>query len=93
MLRVVAAIEGLSYVLLLFVAMPLKYAWAMPQPVRVLGMLHGVLFIAYLAAVVRAARARKWDGLSIAHALAASVVPFGTVTLDASLREEEREAS
>jgi integral membrane protein len=90
MLRVIAGLEGLSYVLLVFVAMPLKYGWDTPQPVRLVGMIHGVLFLAYLGAVARAARDRRWDGLAIAHALAASVVPFGTVTLDATLRDEER---
>ena len=89
-LRVIAGIEGLSYVLLVFVGMPLKYAWSIPQPSRMLGMAHGILFVLYVIAVVRAARAQKWERLTIAQALAASVVPFATITLDASLREEER---
>lgn len=93
MLRAVAALEGLSYVLLVFVAMPLKYGWDMPQPVRILGMAHGALFLAYLVAVLRAARARRWEWLAIAHALSASVVPFGTLSLDAALRDEERSAA
>ena len=89
MLRVIAAVEGLSYVLLVFVAMPLKYGWEMPQPVRILGMAHGALFLAYLVAVARAARAGRWDWLAIAHALSASVVPFGTLSLDEALRDRE----
>lgn len=90
LLRIVAGLEGLSYAALVFVAMPLKYGWGEPTMVRVLGMLHGLLFFAFLGAVARAARAHRWDALAISHALAASVIPFGTITLDATLREQER---
>lgn len=92
MLRVIGALEGISFVLLIFVAMPLKYAWEMPTPVRALGMAHGVLFLAYLALVARAARVRGWDRLAIAHAVGAALVPFATLTLDGWLRDEERAA-
>jgi integral membrane protein len=49
--RTVAWIEGLSYVALLFIAMPLKYFADLPLAVRVVGMAHGVLFIAYVVLV------------------------------------------
>jgi len=49
-LRVVSALEGLSYLLLVFVAMPLKYGFGWPLGVRVSGMGHGWLFIAFVAA-------------------------------------------
>jgi integral membrane protein len=50
-LRAVALLEGVSYLLLLFVAMPLKYFWEMPLAVRIVGSLHGMLFIVFLAAL------------------------------------------
>ena len=50
--RVISAIEGLSYVLLVFIAMPLKYGLDLPQMVKVLGMAHGVLFMAFVLALV-----------------------------------------
>ena len=46
--RTLVMIEGLSYLLLLFVAMPMKYLFAMPLVVRVVGMTHGLLFIGYI---------------------------------------------
>jgi integral membrane protein len=50
-LRFVGFVEGVSYLVLLFIAMPLKYWAGMPLAVRVVGMLHGVLFILFFAAV------------------------------------------
>ena len=49
--------EGISFIILLGIAMPLKYMYAMPLPVRVVGMLHGVLFIWYVIALLQARRA------------------------------------
>ena len=51
-LRLAGLLEGWSFVVLLFIAMPLKYAAGQPEAVRVVGMAHGVLFLAYLAAIL-----------------------------------------
>lgn len=77
----VAFVEGLSYLALLFIAMPLKYLADMPLAVRVVGMAHGILFIAYVLLVTllvaRGTQSAKW-GL---WALCLSVIPFGTFAL------------
>jgi integral membrane protein len=82
-LRVVGFLEGVSFLVLLGIAMPLKYVWEEPQAVRVVGMAHGVLFIAYVAAAVQAWLAYDWSWKRAALVVAASLVPFGTFYADA----------
>ena len=85
-LRIVGMMEGASFLLLLGVAMPLKYLAGMPQMVSVVGMLHGILFMLYVAAVFQAGMELRWPMRRIAAALAASVLPFGPFVFDAHLR-------
>lgn len=89
-LRVVGFFEGVSYLLLLGVAMPLKYVAGRPEAVRVLGMAHGVLFIAFVLLVFIVAMQRKWGLRWIAGALVASLLPFGTFVLDRQLARDAR---
>ncbi|MCY1031740.1 DUF3817 domain-containing protein [Corallococcus sp. BB11-1] len=86
--RAVAFWEGLSFLVLLLIAMPLKYMMGMPQGVRVVGMAHGVLFMAYLYTLLMAAIEYRWGVKRIVVAFAASLVPGGTFWLDAQLRGE-----
>jgi integral membrane protein len=88
LLRLVALLEGSSFLILLFVAMPLKYLAGMPLAVRVVGSIHGALFIAFVVALYRAARARDWPRRRSVTALVASILPFGTFVFDATLRRE-----
>ncbi len=88
-LRAVSAIEGLSYVLLVFVAMPLKYGFDMPQFVRVMGMAHGVLFIAFSLALVLAWRERGWGVGRPSGLMAWSLLPLGALQIERLLRHEE----
>jgi integral membrane protein len=74
-LRLVGYLEGLSYIALLGIAMPLKYVWDFPEAVRYLGALHGALFIIYVAAAIRTARAARWPAMDLIEALAVSVFP------------------
>lgn len=92
-LRLVGLLEGLSFLLLLGVAMPLKYVWGQPQAVRVVGSLHGLLFVVYAFAVLHAWIARRWPIDRAIVAMIAAVVPFGTFVFDRSLRREEAEAA
>jgi integral membrane protein len=87
--RYVAYIEGISYVLLLFVAMPLKYFAGLPLAVRIVGMAHGVLFIAYVVTLALAASQVGWSVRKSALAFLASLVPFATFPLERRLRAEE----
>ncbi len=76
-------LEGTSFLLLLGLAMPLKYFWGQPEWVRVIGMAHGVLFIAYLAAALQAAIDEGWSVTRTGLVMAASFLPFGTFYVDA----------
>jgi integral membrane protein len=80
--------EGISFLLLLGVAMPLKYLAGMPQMVLVVGSLHGFLFILYVATLLQARSALKWPRRKLHHGLIASVLPFGPFVFDARLRKE-----
>src|SRR5215211_5033483 len=84
--RAVGYAEGVSFLVLLGIAMPLKYLAQLPQPVLVVGWVHGILWLLYL---VTAARAAYWDGWSFRHlfwAGVASVLPFGPFVFDRWLR-------
>ena len=87
-LRLVAFLEGSSFVLLLFVAMPLKYLAGYPLAVRIAGSIHGALFLLFLVALYRAAEGRAWPFRRSVTAFVASLLPFGTFVFDASLRRE-----
>ncbi|MFD2170402.1 DUF3817 domain-containing protein [Tumebacillus lipolyticus] len=87
-LRAIGWVEGVSFLVLLLIAMPMKYWMDIPGPVTVVGAIHGVLFILYILAVVQAAVVHKWSLKWIVGALIASSVPFGTFVLDARLRRK-----
>jgi integral membrane protein len=89
--RWVAIIEGISFVLLLFVAMPLKYILEMPLAVRIAGAAHGVLFLMFCGALFRVALERRWPVSRWALAFGSSLVPFGTFAFDRSVTRELRE--
>ncbi len=87
-LRAIALVEGVSYLLLLGIAMPLKYFAGFPEAVKVVGWAHGLLFVLYLMAVAEVTVARRWRFVRILGAFVAALVPFGTFVLDARLRRE-----
>jgi integral membrane protein len=82
-LRIVGILEGISFLLLLFVAMPLKYLADQPLAVRYVGMAHGVLFLLYLLAIVPVALDHRWSWKTIGLAVLASVLPAGPFVFDA----------
>ena len=86
--RKVAFWEGISYVILLFIAMPLKYGASMPMAVKVVGMAHGILFIAYCACLALAALSLRWSPQRSFLAFLVSLIPFATFLFDKSLRSE-----
>lgn len=77
LLQRVAEVEGASLLLLLFVAMPLKYAAGLSLAVRVVGMVHGVLFLALLSVAFRAWVEKAAPGAHVLKTLGWSLVPFG----------------
>ncbi len=92
-LRIIGLIEGISFLVLLLIAMPLKYKFGIPEVVKVVGWLHGILFIAYILAVFLAIRAMRWNWFSVLVALAASLIPIGTFILDRQLKRRQLEFS
>ena len=90
-LRVVGILEGVSFLVLLCIAMPLKYIFAFPDAVKIVGWGHGVLFMAYIPAVFIARKAMNWNFAWTMLALAASLVPLGTFVLDRYLLQREKE--
>jgi integral membrane protein len=90
-LRLIGFIEGVSFLILLLVAMPLKYYLDFPMAVKITGWIHGVLFILYIAAVFLAMKAMQWNWFSVLVALGASLIPIGTFVLDSSLKKRELE--
>jgi integral membrane protein len=91
-LRLLAFVEGVSLLLILFVSMPLKYFYNTPGPNKVIGMVHGLLFLLYVLAVIQAKIEWRWSGRKTALALLASVIPFGTFWADARLFREPKES-
>jgi integral membrane protein len=87
-LRTVALLEGSSFLVLLFIAMPLKYLAGLPLAVRIVGSVHGLLFLLFMAALYRAARQRHWPLRRSLVAFVSGIVPFGTFIFDRSLRRE-----
>ena len=75
--KYVSILEGLSFILLLFIAMPLKYIWEMPQMVQQVGMAHGVLFIAYVMGAIWLFKPLNWNFKELLIILGCSLVPFG----------------
>lgn len=81
-LRIIAFLEGLSFALLLFVGVPLKYFGENEALVKMLGMPHGVLFMAYIVLVIVVRADEKWDLKSAFLILISSIIPFGTFWAD-----------
>jgi integral membrane protein len=90
-LRLIGFIEGVSFLVLLLIAMPLKYFLDFPMAVKITGWIHGILFMLYVAAVFMAVKAMQWNWFYVLVALAASLIPIGTFILDTSLRKREQE--
>ena len=80
--RIIAFLEGVSYILLLFIATPIKYIMEEPKYVKILGMPHGLLFIAYIVLAVIVGAHLKWKSKVMRNVLLASIIPFGTFYID-----------
>ncbi len=86
--RLVAILEGISYLVLLFIAMPMKYIWHLPLAVKYTGWAHGVLFVLYMLLLLLVWIELKWKFSKVLWAFVASLIPFGTFILDKQLQEE-----
>lgn len=86
--RRIALAEGVSFILLLM-AMPFKYLYGHPEGVKVIGWIHGILFILYIVLLLKVWRANNWTLKRGFMAFLASLLPFGTFVLDINLQKEE----
>ena len=92
-LRRIALIEGVSFLLLLGIAMPLKYMAGMPMAVKVVGWVHGALFVIFCAALLQTMILAGWPILRGVLVFIASVVPFGPFLIDKKMIAWEQEAA
>ena len=81
-LRILAYLEGVSFLLLLMLTMPLKYFMGLREPNMIIGLIHGLLFIAYVIAVIQIKFDQNWTYKKTFLALLAAVIPFGTFWAD-----------
>ncbi len=89
--RKISIVEGLSFLILLFIAMPLKYVFDMPMAVKVVGWAHGVLFVLYIYVIFPTARKLDWSFSKTLLGLIAAVLPFGPFIFDRNLKKQEKE--
>ena len=80
--RVISYLEGISYILLLFIAVPIKYYANDPSLVKLLGMPHGLLFVAYVILSLVSSKKYRWSPKKTLVVLISSVIPFGTFYVD-----------
>ena len=80
--------EAISFLVLVLIAMPLKYVADMPMAVKVVGWAHGVLFIAYMVSLAVVAFRLKWDELKIIYGFVAALVPFGPFLFERWLKKQ-----
>jgi integral membrane protein len=85
--RLVAFLEGLSYILLLLVAVPIKYSSGEAFFVKMLGMPHGILFVLYIAIALVLRIDNQWIKNNFLVVLIASVIPFGTFVVDFKFKQ------
>ncbi|TCB48948.1 DUF3817 domain-containing protein [Acinetobacter sp. ANC 4779] len=85
-LRVIGLLEGVSFLLLLLIAMPMKYLLDNPILVKYVGMGHGVLFMLFLIVLFTVCEKQKWSIQIFILGLIASILPFGTFVFDRKLK-------
>ncbi|KAA3439504.1 DUF3817 domain-containing protein [Rufibacter hautae] len=87
--RSIAILEGISFLVLLLIAMPMKYLAGIPEPVKYVGWAHGVLFVLFVGLLLQVWVTYKWSFWKVVLAFVASLLPFGTFVLDRKIGQEE----
>ncbi len=88
--RIISIIEGLSYLILVFIAMPIKYIGHNPLPVRISGMAHGILFIIFVVFLYLAMKKYKWENKNSIKIFIYSLIPFGFIAIENILKKIKR---
>jgi len=91
-LRLIGMCEAISFLLLLGVAMPLKYLAGMPLAVKLVGWAHGVLFVAFVMLILPAISQAGWPLRRAVLLFGAALVPFGPFFADRSLKDAQRKS-
>ena len=92
-LRAIGIVEGISYLVLLGVAMPLKYFADMPLAVTYFGWAHGVLFVLFCLALLEVKLEHKWTVKRCLVPFIAALLPFGPFVIDKKLKAEDEAAA
>ncbi|OAV44972.1 DUF3817 domain-containing protein [Lewinella sp. 4G2] len=87
--RLLGIIEGISFLLILGITMPLKYIYDQPEPNKIAGMIHGALFIFYCAGALMFYWQRKWPVWKLLALWGAAIIPFGTFVADWKLLADQ----
>lgn len=85
--KIISLLEGLSYILLLFIAVPIKYLQNNPEYVKLLGMPHGLLFVVYILLAVMLKYELNWKGKDFLMVCFLSILPFGTFFVGKYLKD------
>lgn len=93
LLRKVGIAEGVSFLLLLLIAMPLKYFMGMPLAVKVTGSAHGALFVLYVGLAYYAKEIYNWPFKKFIMAFMSAWLPLGTFFFDARLKKDQEQLS
>ena len=86
--RLISFIEGISFLVLVFIAMPLKYLAGIPLAVKIAGMTHGILFILFVIALVMAYKKYSWNNSLTFKLFVYSVIPFGFILIEKTIMKE-----
>ncbi|MFC7366276.1 MULTISPECIES: DUF3817 domain-containing protein [Bhargavaea] len=89
--RAVGIADGVSLLVLLFIAMPLKYMAGMPLAVSIVGAIHGGIFVTYLLALLLAQIVVRWNIIWSVLGIAAAFVPFANFVLDRKFKKMQKE--
>ncbi|PLY08959.1 MAG: hypothetical protein C0626_08030 [Arcobacter sp.] len=85
--RFISYIEGLSYLVLLFIAMPIKYIGENPYPVKIIGMTHGILFILFMIFLFESLRKYNWENRFSVRLFIYSIIPFGSFIIEKKIKK------
>jgi integral membrane protein len=89
LLRKAGIAEGISFLVLLLIAMPLKYIWDWPLAVKYVGWAHGLLFVIYVSMAYYAKEVYNWSFFKFIKAFIAAWLPLGTFVFDKELKKDE----
>lgn len=87
-LRTLGYVEGVSLLMLLFIAMPIKYIGGEPIVVRWVGMIHGLLFVAYCFCAITYGTEKNWSKKRLFFALILATIPFGPFVFDKKVYQD-----